>query len=83
MLFWLIAGNLWIDHQLYQHLICRAKGQQEVFCVKKLLAETEKLTPERHIKNIKTIHRQDVWKGSLIWKIHGLSIPIKQILRLP
>ena len=25
MLFWLIAGHLWIDHQLYQYLILTRK----------------------------------------------------------
>ena len=84
MLFWLLIGNLWMDHQLYQHLICRAQGQKEIFCVRQLLMKTEKLISKENIKDIQVIHQsRNVWKGSLNWKIFKFSIPIKQTLELP
>lgn len=84
MLFWLLIGNLWLDHQLYQHLICRAQGQKEIFCMRQLLTETKKLILKESIKNIHVSQeRRGVWKGSLNWKIFKVSVPITQTLKLP
>lgn len=83
MFFWLLAGNLWLDHQLYQNLICRAKGHSEIFCEKKLLKEVRKFTWIGSIQNIESIQLNNSWKGSLNWKIGGISVPIKQVLELP
>ena len=83
MLFWLVAGNLWLDHQLYQHLICRAKGHSEIFCEKKLLKEVRKFTWIGAVENMESIHLNNSWMGSLSWKMGGISVPIKQVLELP
>lgn len=83
MLFWILTGYIWMDHQLYQHLICRAKGHSEIFCAKKLMVEAEKFTPNGTIANVKAVYLNGIWKGSLNWNIQRISIPIKQTLKLP
>ena len=83
MLFWLLAGHLWMDHQFYQHLICRAQGQREVLCAEKLLKESKKFIFAGAVKNIKISRENDIWKGSLNWNIKGFSIPVTQTLKLP
>ena len=83
MLFWLLAGNLWLDHQLYQHLVCKAQGQPEILCVEKLLKESKKFTNVGAVKNIKIIPLNNGWQGSLNWDIYGLFVPIRRTLKLP
>lgn len=83
MLFWLLAGQLWLDHQLYQHLICRAKGRSEILCTKKLLKEVKKFTRIGSIKDIESIHFDNNWRGSLNWNMGGISLPVRQTLKLP
>ena len=83
MLFWLLAGHLWMDHQLYQHLVCRAQGQMEALCTEKLLKESKRFIFTGAVKNIKIRRQNNSWKGSLDWNIRGFSIPIIRTLKLP
>ena len=84
MFFWILSARLWLNHGLYQHLMCHAKGRPKAFCEKKLIIKTEKLTSLGKIQNLKALQEGDkVWRGSLTWRMAGFHIPVKASLRLP
>ena len=83
ILLWILTGRLWLDHQLYQNLVCRAKGQTEKICSARFLEESRKLVLKGRITDIKISRQRRLYKGSLIWKIKNLKIPVRQTFKTP
>ena len=44
-LFIIVSGSLWIQHSLYQSLVCFAEGRKPSYCREKLLKEIKKGMP--------------------------------------
>ena len=83
LLLWILTGRLWLDHQLYQNLLCRAKGQAENICSERFLRESRKLVLKGQITDIKISRQRRLYKGSLVWNIKNLKIPVRQTFKTP
>ena len=83
IIFWLFINLLWMEHQLYQGIICKAQQKNDLLCKQKILQEIKKLNPLGKIKNLKIYQLQNVYKGELIWNFYKKDFLIKQSLILP
>ena len=83
LLLWILTGRLYLDHQLYQLLVCRAKGQTENICSARFLKESRKFVLKGKITDIKISRQRRLYKGSLIWNVTNLKIPVRQTFKTP
>ncbi|MCZ0932555.1 MAG: hypothetical protein OXJ52_05325 [Oligoflexia bacterium] len=80
---WLFISALWLEHQLYQGILCTAKQKKEVLCKQKIGQEIKKLNPLGKIQSLKIKRTQNTYKGELLWNFYKQDFLIKQSLILP
>ena len=83
LLFWMGISVLWIEHQLYQALVCRAEHKGLEHCKQSFFKNTKKLSPVGTIENIKITNFNKQWKGELLWRFFKKDFLIQQTLNLP
>ena len=81
--FWLFISLLWIEHQLYQGIVCKAQQKTEILCKQKIRQEIKKLNRLGKIKQLQFFQFQNIYKGKLIWTFYKQNFIIKQSLILP
>ena len=80
-LFHSYTQQLWMDHQLYQSLICLAKGENKSHCKNKMDQKIKSFLWVGELKNIKLDNKNGKWSGAFIWKTSFLKIPFKKTLK--
>ena len=83
LVFWLTAGSLWVDHQLYQKLICLAEGRPQTICRERLIKNIQKFNPAGIITHLQIKKEKNRWEGKIKWTIYGVSRHSRQQLILP
>ena len=83
IVFHLTAGSLWMDHQLYQNLICLAEGRPPALCQKALMRNIKTISPAGAISHLRTGSELNRWKGEIKWTLYGISLQRRQKLVLP
>lgn len=76
------AQHLWMDHQLYQSLICLAKGQPKRHCENQMEKKIANFLWTGKLQNIQLYKKQNEWKGSFIWNTRFWKIQFRQRLHL-
>ena len=82
VLFWIFTNFLWVEHQLYQGLICRAEKKATAVCKMKVLTNIKKLNKSGDFININLTGFDNKWKGSIKWKFYKWAFSIKSHLDL-
>ena len=82
-LFWIVISLLWMEHQLYQGLVCAAQQKNLKACEAIALQEIKKLNPLGVIKSLKIRNLQKIWKGEILWSFYKKDFVIRQSLSLP
>lgn len=83
LVFWLAAGSLWMDHQLYQKLICLAEGRPQIICRQRLLKNIKAFNPVGVITHLQIKKGTNRWEGQIKWTIYGISRYSRQQLIFP
>ena len=83
LLFWLVTNLFWIEHHLYESLICMAEKRNKVFCKKTALNEIKKINKTGELKNINFFGSYKDWKGSIDWRFYKWDFAIQSSLNLP
>ena len=81
--FWIFINLLWLEHQLYQGILCIAQQKQKILCKQKALQEIKKLNPLGKIQNLKMKQTKKEYKGEILWHFYKKTFVIKQSLILP
>lgn len=79
---WLYINFIWMEHQLYQGILCVAEQKKELFCKQKTLKEIKKLNPLGKMNSLKIKQNQNRYKGELLWNFYKKDFLIKQNLIL-
>ena len=82
ILFWIFTNFLWMEHQLYQGLICRAEKRPISMCKTKVLNQIKKLNQIGEFTEIKLAEFNNQWKGHLKWRFYKWTFTIKSQLNL-
>ena len=80
-LFHSYTQQLWMDHQLYQSLICLAKGERKSHCEKKMNQKIKSFLWTGKLKNINLYKKKAEWGGSFTWETTFLKVPFKKTLK--
>ena len=83
ILFWIFISLIWIEHHLYQGLICSAQQKNINFCKNLSLQQIKKLNHLGVIKSLKLTHFKKHWKGEAQWHFYKQNFFIRQSLSLP
>ena len=83
LVFWFTAGSLWVDHQLYQKLICRAEGRSQTLCRKKLIKNIKAIHPAGSVIHFQMDRGRGFWSGKIKWTLYGIHKDSRQRLTLP
>ncbi|MCY4512062.1 MAG: hypothetical protein OXB86_00065 [Bdellovibrionales bacterium] len=83
IVFWLTAGSLWVDHQLYQKLVCLAEGRSQILCQERLTKNIKTLHPLGTLTHPQIQKRSNLWKGKIQWSLYGIRKNSRQRLSLP
>lgn len=83
MLFWIFTSLLWMEHQLYQGLICSAQQKEISECKTQIKMQIKRLNPLGTIQSLKIKNIQRAWKGEIKWHFFKRDFFIKQSLSLP
>ena len=83
ILFWIFISLLWIEHQLYQGLICAAQQKNINLCERITAQQIKKLNSLGVIKSLKLKKFKKDWKGKAQWSFYKKNFFIKQSLSLP
>ena len=83
VIFWIGTNILWIEHQLYQGLVCAAQHKKIYLCRETILKQINKLNPLGAIQSLKIKHFQNEWKGEIVWAFYKKNFLIQQTLSLP
>ena len=83
IVFHLTVGSLWMDHQLYQNLICLAEGQPPALCQKALIRNIRKISPVGTISHLRTGSELNRRQGEIKWTLYGIPLQRRQKLVLP
>ncbi len=83
LLFWIWTSVLWIEHQLYQGIVCMAQQKEANQCKQNTLKQIQKLTPLGTIKSLNIKNFQNEWKGYVQWHFYKKDFFIRQTLNLP
>ena len=83
ILFWIFISFLWIEHQLYQGLICSAQQNNIPFCKNLTRKEIKKLNPLGIIKSLEFYKFNKHWKGEVQWHFYKKNFFIQQSFHLP
>ena len=83
LLFWMGINILWIEHQLYQGLLCAAQHKEESLCKKTTLKQIKRLTVLGSVSLLKIKGYQKEWEGEILWRFQNINFLIRQNLSLP
>lgn len=67
-MFQVYTQQLWMDHQLYQALICIAKGKQKFNCQNKMQKNIKSFLHIGKLKNINLSKKNEEINGIFTWK---------------
>ena len=84
LLFFLTAVSfIYMEHQLYQGILCAARGEGAHYCKTKALEQIKKFNPAGQVIFLKINHFQKEGKGVIKWRFLKTNFFIRQTLRLP
>lgn len=84
LLFFVTAVSLiYMEHQLYQGILCVARGETSPHCKTKTLAQIKKFNPVGQVISLKINHLQKEGKGVIKWRFLKRNFFIRQTVRLP
>ena len=83
LVFQIAAGAVYVDHRLYQHLICLAEGRSQTFCRKRLTDSIVKFNPAGAVSHLQVKQRPNRYEGKVKWTVYGISKNSVQKLILP
>ena len=75
------AQHLWMDHQLYQSLICLAKGKAKRNCENQMQKKIKTFLWMGELKNIQFYKKENEWKGVFTWETGFWQIPFEKTLQ--
>lgn len=75
---WMFINFIWIEHQLYQAILCIAQQKERRVCESHLINNINKLG---HLGEVSSFHI-DSKKGRLLWRFYKYNFLIKQNLNL-
>ena len=81
LFFHAFAQTLYMDHQLYQSLICLAEGKPKTDCEKTLQQKVKSFFWTGKLKNIKFKKGEEKWSGQFTWETGFWTIPFQQTLK--
>ncbi len=62
------AQHLWMDHQLYQSLICLAKGKKQINCKTRMETKIKTFLWMGKLKDIQFYKGKKEYRGFFIWE---------------
>ena len=74
------AQYLWMDHHLYQALICLAKGKKD--CKDNMTKKIKSFLWAGSLNNIQFKTTENKWSGTFTWQTFLWKIPFKKHLKL-
>ena len=77
LIFWIFTTTLWIEHQLYQALVCVAQQKKMSQCKHTALTQIKKLNVLGTINSLNFKIFQNKWKGELQWHFYKRNFLIK------
>ena len=83
LMVWIGTHILWIEHQLYQGLVCAAEQKNLHLCKQTVLKQIKTLSSSSVITSLKIKNFQNKWKGEILWNFYNKNFLIKQSLILP
>lgn len=81
--FWICISVLWMEHHLYQGLICAAQQKPIEICKALVKQKIKILQPLGAIMSLNITNIQHRWKGGLQWSFYKKRFFITQSLALP
>ncbi len=83
LFFHLHAQYLWMDHHLYQSLVCLAKGKNKADCENQMERKIKKFLWAGKLKDIQ-FHKkgEKQWKGSFTWSAPFWRVRLTETLNL-
>ena len=75
---WIFINLLWIEHHLYQAILCVAQERSQPFCKGQLLREIRTLNPSADISSLNF----NSSKGELKWRFYKKDFVIRQNFKL-
>ena len=78
VLAWLFINKIWIEHHLYQAIVCVAEEREKSFCSNRLLKNIKSLNPKSEIKDL-TFNKT---QGEIIWRFYNKDFVIRQNFKL-
>ena len=82
VLFWIFVSLIWMEHQLYQGLICSAQQRNHRDCEQKVLNQIRRLNRLGKIQSVKIKEFKQEWRGEIQWIFYEKVFFIKQSLSL-
>ena len=79
ILAWIFINLIWMEHQLYQGVLCLAQQREKQVCEHSLLAGIKKLNQWVEISSLSL----QPHKGELLWRFYNKEFLIQQELKLP
>ena len=76
------AQQLWIDHQLYQSLICLAKGKTKINCKNQMEKKIKTFLWIGKLKNIQLYKGENEWRGLFTWETGFWQIQFRKKFEL-
>lgn len=83
LVFWIGVNVLWMEHQLYQGILCVAQKKDIQLCKMKVTQQIKRFNTVENIQSVKINHFNNEWKGEIIWNIYKKKFFIQQNLHLP
>lgn len=83
LIFWVGINILWMEHQLYQGLLCTAEQRNIHLCRAEVVQQIKRFNPAGRLSSLKINHFQNEWKGEIIWNFYKKNFLIRQSLSLP
>ena len=81
--FWIFISSLWMEHQLYQGVLCVAQQKETTLCKQKALQKIKQLSSLGKIQDLTIKQAQNKYKGEMLWNFYKQNFVIKQSLTLP
>ena len=76
---WIFINLIWMEHHLYQSVLCVAQERKKVFCERRFLKDIKKLNPKAEIKSLNFNSK----KGEFKWRFYKQDFVIQQSFELP
>ena len=76
------AQQLWMDHQLYQSLVCMAKGHTSYTCEKKMKKKIKSFLWAGRLEETKLYKKANKWQGTFVWRTQFWRIPFRKTFEL-